>query len=66
MMIIRDDPLAFVANEERLYRGGRRSSVRDIVGAFTELAPMYDRVGVFTSHAAAPIFFLIRRDPPGR
>jgi hypothetical protein len=62
LMIIREDSLAFVANEERLYRGGRPSSVRDIVHAFNDLAPAYDRVAVFRSTAAAPIVFLVRRD----
>jgi hypothetical protein len=62
LMIIRDDSMGFVENEERLYRGGQRSSVRDIVKAFNDLAPLYDRVGVFRSTSAAPIFFLVRRN----
>jgi hypothetical protein len=62
LMIIREDSMAFVANEERLYRGGRPSSVREVVRAFTDLAPGYDRVAVFRSAAASPIVFLVRRD----
>ena len=62
LLIIRADSIGFVQNEERLYRGGKRSSVRDIVDALNELAPMYDRLGVFESPAAAPILFLLRRD----
>ena len=62
LMIIRTDPFAFVVGEERLYRGGRPSSVRAIVAAVNELAPKYDRVEVFRSAASAPILFLVRRD----
>lgn len=64
LLILRQDSLAFVENEERLYRGGRRSSVRDIVKAFNDIAPLYDKVAVFDSMVAAPIVFLVRRNPP--
>jgi hypothetical protein len=63
LMIIRDDPLGFIAGEEHLYRAGRRSSVRDVVQAFRDLLPRYEQVGVFRSTVAAPIVFLVRRDP---
>jgi hypothetical protein len=66
LMILRDDSILFVANEERLYRGGRRSSVRDIVKAFEDLAPLYDRVAVFESSSAERIVFLVRRESPSR
>jgi hypothetical protein len=63
-LILRNDSMSFVRNEERLYRGGQRSSVRDIVQAFNDLAPLYDRVAVFESTSAARIVFLVRRGPP--
>lgn len=61
LMIIRNDSMGFVENEERLYRGGQRSSVRDVVKAINDIAPLYDRVTVFHSTVAAPIVFLVRR-----
>ncbi len=62
LMIIRDDPIGFIAGEEILYRGGRRSSVRDVVQAIHDLLPSYDQVAVVRSTVAAPIFFLVRKD----
>lgn len=62
LMIIRQDDFTFVENQERLYRGGERSSVRDVIDAVAELRPRYDRVAVFEDSATAPIEFLVRRD----
>jgi hypothetical protein len=61
LMIIRDDPVGFIAGEEILYRGGRQSSVRDVVRAINELMPRYERVAVVRSTVAAPIIFLVRK-----
>jgi hypothetical protein len=62
LLIIRDDPFGFIAGEETLYRGGRRSSVRDVVQALNELLPRYERVAVVRSTVAAPIVFFVRKD----
>jgi hypothetical protein len=62
LMIVRQDEIGIVENEERLYRGGLRSSVRDVIDAVKELSPGYDSVAVFKSEAGAPIEFLVRRD----
>lgn len=62
LMIVRKDDLSIVEFQERLYLGGGRSSVRDILDALEQLAPRYDRVAVFESEVSAPIEFLVRRD----
>jgi hypothetical protein len=64
LLILRDVSTGFIANEERLYRGGERSAVRDVIKALNDIAPMYDRVAVFESGVAAPIVFLVRRNLP--
>jgi hypothetical protein len=62
LLIIRDDPFGFIVREEMLYRGGRRSSVRDVVQAIGELLPRYERIAVVRSPAAAQIVFFLRKD----
>lgn len=63
LLVIREDPPDFVAGEERLYRGGRRSSVRDIVSALAAIKPRYEEVGRFRSPGATlPIGVYVRRD----
>jgi hypothetical protein len=63
LLIIREDPIDFVETEEMRYRGGVRSSVRDILEALEEIKPMYEKVRVFTDPASFPIGFYVRRDP---
>ncbi len=53
VMVIRREPLSLVEREERLYRGGRRSSVRDVIDAVNHLMPLYERVDTFESRASA-------------
>jgi len=64
LLILGEVSIDFIANEERLYRGGERSGLRHVIDAVNDLAPLYDRVAVFESTVAAPIVFLVRRDPP--
>jgi hypothetical protein len=62
LLIQRLDTLSLVEGEERLFRGGERSSVRDIYQAIKDISPLYDVIGIFEVTAGTPIVFLLRRD----
>jgi hypothetical protein len=62
LMIVRRDEFALVQLQERLFKGGEPSSVRDVLRAIEDLSPRYERVELFESEASAPIEFLVRRD----
>lgn len=63
LLVVRQDPVSLVEWEEQVYRGGRRSSVRDVMQALDEIEPQYDKVAVFDEPLSfAPIAFYVRRD----
>lgn len=62
LMIVRHDDFALVEAQERLYRGGEPSTVRDVLGAIREISPRYRSVATFKSAAGEPIEFLVRND----
>ncbi|MBK8727237.1 MAG: hypothetical protein IPL96_14675 [Holophagaceae bacterium] len=66
IMVIRQDPLQFITGEERLYRDGRQSSVRDVYAALVALRDRYEIARVVRTGVSAPILILVRKDPPPR
>jgi hypothetical protein len=62
ILVIRDDPPQLVETEEVLYRGGRPSSVRDVIDSVATIRPMYETVAVVTSGSSRPISVLVRKD----
>lgn len=63
LLIVRKDPPGNLAIEERFYRGGRPSSVRDVLAALEDIRPLYDHVATFNREISNPIVFYVRREP---
>lgn len=63
LIIIRRDPDDQILSDERMYRDGRPSSVREILRALHRLKPRYRTVGMFRMDSVTPpIEFLQRID----
>lgn len=63
MLVIEDVPPGFIEASEWLYRGGRPSSVRNVVDALDAILPGYELVKVIQPGASsAPVRVYVRRD----
>ncbi len=65
VIVILDMPGGTVADLEQQFRAGKRAGQRDILAAIDKLVPVFrvvDKLGMPGSHA--PVFVLVRKDPP--